>query len=380
MSPIASTLNAGEASGRVWDVVVVGAGLAGGAAALGAAQRGLRTLVIDKSAFPRPKLCGGCLTALGIETLDRLGVADLLDTPPAPIVRTIVFRTRGRRAEASAPSMRVIARDAFDAGLLAAARDAGAEALLGASARIVGQTARVRTSAGDVPIEAHTIIDAAGLRGASPADADARAERAGAHIGFGAAFESDRMDVPTGVLLIAAAPGGYLGLVRLADGRVNAAAAASASTVRAHGGPAGAARAIAAHAGLDADRLPDAGWIGAPALTRTRPTQDGGVFRVGDAAAFVEPITGEGMSWALATGEAVVEHAARRVEDPAAAETWPRAHRRLLGARLGRCSIVARAARFPRASHLALRALGAIPGVRDALVARLAGSAAGRPA
>jgi 2-polyprenyl-6-methoxyphenol hydroxylase-like FAD-dependent oxidoreductase len=370
-----STIDAHTAIAGAWDVVVIGAGPAGAVAALGCARLGLRTLVVERSDFPRPKLCGGCLSALGLDTLDRLGLREALERPPAPLVRTIRFRVRGRTATAAAPPMRVIARDAFDTALLNAATRAGAHALIPCSARVDSDgVVALRAGSGDLELRPGAVIDAAGLRGARPARDDDSAPRAGAHVGFGATFASDAIDLPMGELVMAAARGGYVGLVRLPDGRLNAAAAASASMARAHGGPAGAARAIAADAGLDPDLLPERGWTGAPSLTRARPAQEGPVLRVGDAGAFVEPITGEGMSWALATGAAVAEHAARLAADPSAPPTWPAAHRAVLGARLGRCSLVARALRRPSAPHLALRALGAAPGVRDRLVARLAGA------
>jgi Dehydrogenases (flavoproteins) len=47
----------------IWDVVVIGAGVAGGLAALDCARRGLRVLVVEQRAFPRWKVCGCCFNA-----------------------------------------------------------------------------------------------------------------------------------------------------------------------------------------------------------------------------------------------------------------------------------------------------------------------------
>lgn len=44
---------------RHFDVVVVGAGPAGSAAAVSAARAGLSVALVDKARFPRHKLCGG---------------------------------------------------------------------------------------------------------------------------------------------------------------------------------------------------------------------------------------------------------------------------------------------------------------------------------
>ncbi len=56
-----------------WDVVVVGAGPAGIAAAIMSQQAGRSVLVIDKARFPRDKCCGDGLTTLAVRELELLG-------------------------------------------------------------------------------------------------------------------------------------------------------------------------------------------------------------------------------------------------------------------------------------------------------------------
>ena len=58
------------------DVVVIGAGPTGAAAAAHAADRGLDVLLVDAQTFPRDKTCGDGLTPRAIAELERLGVAD----------------------------------------------------------------------------------------------------------------------------------------------------------------------------------------------------------------------------------------------------------------------------------------------------------------
>lgn len=58
------------------DVIVVGAGPGGASAASFLARRGLDVLILDKSDFPREKVCGDGLTPQAIAWIDRLGCAE----------------------------------------------------------------------------------------------------------------------------------------------------------------------------------------------------------------------------------------------------------------------------------------------------------------
>jgi len=71
------------------DLLVVGAGPAGAAAALEAARAGLRVLLIERTRFPREKACGDGLTPRALDALKRMGIA----VEPTPAVRRVVMRS-----------------------------------------------------------------------------------------------------------------------------------------------------------------------------------------------------------------------------------------------------------------------------------------------
>jgi menaquinone-9 beta-reductase len=73
------------------DVVVIGAGPAGAAAALFAARRGHRVVVFDKQAFPRDKPCGEGLMPSGRPALRELGLEDGVVSGGAPPLQGIQF-------------------------------------------------------------------------------------------------------------------------------------------------------------------------------------------------------------------------------------------------------------------------------------------------
>ncbi len=60
------------------DVIVVGAGPAGSTTAYHLAQAGLDVLLLEKTTFPREKICGDGLTPRAVKSLVRMGI----DTSP----------------------------------------------------------------------------------------------------------------------------------------------------------------------------------------------------------------------------------------------------------------------------------------------------------
>jgi geranylgeranyl reductase family protein len=135
------------------DVVVVGAGPAGVAAAVALAERMPveRILCLDKARFPRDKPCGGGLTGHAHAALARLGLEVRVPRVPCDAGR-IVYRRRTQDVTLARP-VDIVRRCEFDADLVAQARARGIEIVSGeglSAFEVDGRAGLVRltTSAG----------------------------------------------------------------------------------------------------------------------------------------------------------------------------------------------------------------------------------------
>lgn len=366
-----STL-AGQVGGD-WDCVVIGAGPAGSLTARELARLGRRVLLVEKATFPRWKVCGACLGAAGVGVLERVGLGDLLATLGATRVRRTELRWRSRTIDTPMRGMVAVSRGALDGALAVSAVDAGASFVQGVVARFDDQgLVTLERGAEIAAVRPACVVVAGGLRLADAHGVHGAWVDRGSYIGLGVSVAERAGDLSPGILSMAIGERGYVGRVVTEDGRTDWAAALDPASVRRHGSPTDAVRAICRAAGVNAE-VPEAGWVGTPALTRRTPAQRGRVYRVGDAAGYIEPITGEGMSWGLLGAEAlapVLDQAiAMGVHDGA----WNRVHTRLFAARRARCRLVARALRSPAAVGVGFAAMGVAP-ARGGVVGRLIGA------
>src|SRR5439155_21856748 len=110
------------------------------------ARAGWQVTLIEQSRFPRDKVCGESLSALGIDVLTRAGVADRVRAlHPAQLARTALHAGDGRSVSLPLPRpMWGVSRHAMDTALLDAARDAGARILQPARCESVNGSLAVR--------------------------------------------------------------------------------------------------------------------------------------------------------------------------------------------------------------------------------------------
>jgi len=302
-----------------YDLIVAGCGPAGSAAATVAASNGVRVLLLDKALFPRDKLCAGLLTWKTLQTLARL-FGETPDTLQAQGVinhKNSFYRIRHRGALLSEGKLiypfHFVERRVFDAFCLQRARAAGAETLLGqavtwadpyrAMVRIRdGQTFTAQYLIGAdgalSAVRAHCPADLAALRWERGMGLEVYlsrewlASRAGLH-------EDILADFPT--IYSGFIDAGYSWCFPHRDRVIVGICGLY------HGRPSGMIRErfeqFLNFLGLPKDHglpvkghpLPYGGWLSRPVFGRT--------LLAGDAAGLVEPFFGEGIHYALRTGE-----------------------------------------------------------------------------
>ena len=295
------------------DVVIVGAGLAGSATAIHLARAGRRVLLIDKTLFPRDKPCGEGLLPNGTKRLCDLGLPWLLDEIEAPSFRGILYRGFGVEACGDFQAGEVgrgVRRTVLDARVQAAALAAGDVSL--ETGQVVGvETGPVVRLMDGRCITASVVVGADGMRSRvrRAIGLDVPPAKTGRYA-LRRHFElADGNALPTRVE-VNAVPGYELYLTPAANRVVGVAALVGRDVMR-HGRGDGAERMAALIGGAPAalrERLAGSRPVSAalacgPLRVRTKGISRDRVVLVGDAAGYVDAITGEGMSLALATAE-----------------------------------------------------------------------------
>ncbi|HET6725991.1 MAG TPA: FAD-dependent oxidoreductase [Gammaproteobacteria bacterium] len=362
-----------------WDVAVVGAGVAGAVAALRLARRDLKVLLVDKADWPRDKVCGGCVNTAALHALAAAGLADIaaIGQPYAEMQ----LAAGGVQARFPLPAGRAVSRRQLDAKLVDAAIAAGVEfrpatnVALG-KANADGRLIELRCGDERTIVNAKLVLACDGLKSRLLERVLQPVRRAPAsRIGAGALLDNAPAAYAPGIIHMACAEHGYVGLVRVDDNRLNIGAALEPAWVKGIGGPAAAIGNILAAAGLPPlPGLVEAHWRGTPHLTRSHDLLGAErLLALGDAAGYVEPFTGEGMAWAVAGAAAVEPFALAAVADwrDSLAWAWTAEHRRLIHNRQRACRGVASLLRRPRAVQSAIRLAAAAPIVAAPLTAWL---------
>ena len=330
-------------AGERFDVVVVGAGPAGSAAALAARRARASVLLLDRDDFPRDKPCGDGIAAEALDVLKDLGVQDAAAGYPA-VPRLRLVGPGGAQVARPLPrAAHTVPRRIFDARLVAAAVEAGARLRRHAVKNIE------RTGDGvivDGRFHGHVLIGADGATSIVRRLVGARVNPPG-HLAFAIRGYAPAANIDEQLIVTTRQQWpAYAWEFPIGDGTANV---GYGEVLR--GRP-------LSRAYLERrlrQMLPGAEPTGLrghhlPLSTRRPAPVNGRVLLAGDALSLINPFTGEGIFYAVLSGALA----------GAAAAADPASYRRALGRRLGRhlrhSKLVALLSREPRVVDAAVRA------------------------
>jgi flavin-dependent dehydrogenase len=344
-------------------ILVVGGGPAGAVCAALCARAGLKVTLLERATFPREKVCGDCLNPNCWPILDRLGVAErVLELPHARLSSVIFADAVGRNLRFPLPDSArgeiAVPRREFDDLLLNHARAAGATVFEESPVTEVWRLdapARWEVSVGTERHHAHILVAA-----------DGRNSTVARLLGLMPPLARDRVGLQTHFPLPSSAasrvlmrflPEGYCGLADVGAGLAHLCLVAKPSRI-------GAMKAWA----TAAYQLPaEQPWRSITPLERRAITSgDRALLLIGDTARVVEPFTGEGIYYALATGEL----AARCIIEERLHE-YPQAASELYRGRLWINGLARLACKYPTVAAGLLRLARRWPGVLELLTSKV---------
>jgi menaquinone-9 beta-reductase len=288
----------------LYDLIIIGGGPAGTSAAISAARVGASVLLLERGRFPRHKVCGEFVSAESLSLLK-----DLLDHPHGALLQDAVRIPRarlfldGRALQVTVdPPAASIARFDLDAALWQSARGAGVDARQQVAVQGVSGSGPFRVVSASENFEGRVLINASGRwsnLNLPPPENEVRPQKwLGVKAHFAEPPTSETTPEPSVDLYFF--DGGYCGVQPIGAGRVNASAMVRADVASS------LPEVFAQHPALR-DRSRSWAPVSDPVSTsplifrNPRPERDN-VLMAGDAAGFVDPFVGDGISLALRSG------------------------------------------------------------------------------
>jgi len=303
----------GNSARTDWDVIVIGGGPAGSLVSRLLAQRGRSVLLVEAKAFPRDKVCGGCLSPRAVAHLDHAGLGHLPIAAGAIPLDAFEICLAGTSTRFPLHGGFSLSRRTFDQHLLYAAIAAGVHVMARTTAMIDKECiagrriVAARHNGNDLQFSAKCVVCADGLlRSAARQLPELAAETSTqSYVGIGTCIASpsqallDR--IRPGTISMAVGHDGYVGLAQHERGGLSIAAAISPVALKSAKRPEVILQKLMLSVGMPSvENSGSIDWQGTPLLTsRAGTVATERVFVIGDAAGYVEPFTGEGMAAAL---------------------------------------------------------------------------------
>lgn len=282
-----------------YDLIVVGGGPAGSACAITAARAGAHVLLLEKDKFPRHKVCGEFVSPESLQLLEwLLGKRCFLESPL--IDRARVFSGRKSISLPIDPAAQSIPRFELDDALLSAAQTAGAQVLEETTVREIQAANLFSAKTADKTFSSRAVVNATGRWSELTQKPAIRKQEK--WIGLKGHFQETN---PSPTVDLYFFDGGYCGVQPVSNGAVNACAMVRADAARSLEEVFARQPALLQRAQPWQPLFPPI--TTSPLYFREPQTESGGMVLAGDAAAFIDPFAGDGISLALHSGTLAAE-------------------------------------------------------------------------
>jgi len=326
------------ASEKNFDALIIGSGPAGATAALLLARAGFSVAIVEKTAFPRRKVCGEYLSATNLDLFRQLGIFDDFVRMAGPEVSRVGIFSGETKLIADMPRSarsqnywgRALRREHLDTLLLNRAVEAGA--ILRQPCQVTkiiktndGLVSQIESRSGDPDeIRSRIVIAAHGSWeiGPLPTQSKRQTLKPSDLLGFKAHFQNSSL--PANLMPMLVFPGGYGGMVTCDDGFASISCCIRNDMLQdLHGRypDKKAGEVVHEHVIENCDGVRDAlsgaqlsgEWLSAgPIRPGIRSRHKNGIFIVGNAAGESHPIIAEGISMAIQSAwllcEKLIEH------------------------------------------------------------------------
>lgn len=284
----------------MYDLIIIGGGPAGAAAAITAARAGASVLIMEHGRLPRHKVCGEFVSAEALALLSVLlgKHAALMEQASRIPAARIFLDSRELRAPVDPPAA-AISRFQLDWTLWRAAEEAGAQARLQTPVLGLSGSGPFVAETAQGSFAARSLINASGRwssLGPRPL--------AGARKWLGIKAHFHELAPPASVDLYFIS-GGYCGVQPVGPGLINVSAMVRADSATALPGVFALQAALLSRS-RDWQPASDPVTTSPLIFQPPQPLQDG-VLQAGDAAGFVDPFVGDGIALALRSGAAAAQ-------------------------------------------------------------------------